>query len=258
MDRRSFVGTLGGLQMMHAAAPGASAGKTRYYLLEAMYLKNGTQVDRVHEWLGEWLRPALDKLHSGPKLYLQALVAPHMPQILAVYGYESLEQLAGVQEKLSQNRELMKKSEEIEGGPEPLVEHQTNTLLAATEYSPEMTPPAEAPGSPRIFELRVYHSPTWRQLRALHERFAGPEIRIFHRVGVHPVFYTSTLIGANLPNLTYMIPFESLAAREKAWSAFAADPEWVKVRRESIEKHGQISSIIQISLYQATRYSPIR
>jgi hypothetical protein len=104
----------------------------------------------------------------------------------------------------------------------------------------------------------VYHSPTWRQLRALHERFAGPEIRIFHRVGVHPVFYTSTLIGANLPNLTYMIPFESLAAREKAWSAFAADPEWVKVRRESIEKHGQISSIIQISLYQATRYSPIR
>jgi hypothetical protein len=61
-----------------------------------------------------------------------------------------------------------------------------------------------------------------------------------------------------MPNLTYVIPFENLAAREKAWDAFGADPEWVKVRKESTDKHGQISSVIQISLYRATPYSPIR
>ena len=87
---------------------------------------------------------------------------------------------------------------------------------------------------------------------------AGPEIRIFHRVGIHPILYTSTLIGANLPNLTYLIPFDNLAAREKAWDAFGSDPEWLKVRKESIEQHGQISSVIQISLFKATAYSPIR
>jgi hypothetical protein len=106
--------------------------------------------------------------------------------------------------------------------------------------------------------LRVYHSPTWRQLKALHERFAGPEIQIFHRVGIHPILYSSTLIGTNMPNLTYLIPFENLAAREKAWETFAGDPEWIKVRKESIEKHGQMSSIIQISLFKATAYSPVR
>ena len=93
---------------------------------------------------------------------------------------------------------------------------------------------------------------------ALHDRFSGPEIKIFHRVGIRPLFYTSTVIGQNIPNLTYLIPFENLAEREKAWNAFGADPEWVKVRKESIDKHGQISSVIQISLFKATEYSPIK
>ena len=37
-----------------------------------------------------------------------------------------------------------------------------------------------------------------------------------------------------------------------------ADPEWVQVRRESIEKGGQISRQSQISLWRATPYSPFR
>jgi hypothetical protein len=61
-----------------------------------------------------------------------------------------------------------------------------------------------------------------------------------------------------MPNLTYLIPFDSLAAREQAWAAFGADPEWAKVRQESVEKYGQISNIIGISLYRATAWSPVR
>ncbi|MGH9675260.1 MAG: NIPSNAP family protein, partial [Bryobacteraceae bacterium] len=72
------------------------------------------------------------------------------------------------------------------------------------------------------------------------------------------ILYSSTIIGANIPNLTYVIPFDNLAAREKAWATFAADPEWIKVRQESIDRHGQITSVIQIGLYRATPYSPVR
>jgi hypothetical protein len=159
---------------------------------------------------------------------------------------------------LWKQQELVKAAEALEAHVEPPCEHSSAALLEATDYSPEIVPPDPPPKTPRIFELRVYHSPTYRQLQALHERFAGPEIKIFHRCGVHPLFYSSTYFGANRPNLTYLIPFDSLAAREKAWAAFGADPEWVKVRKESIEKHGQISSIIQMSLFRATAYSPIR
>ena len=37
----------------------------------------------------------------------------------------------------------------------------------------------------------------------------------------------------------YLIPFDSLAAREKAWNAFAADEEWIRVRKESIDRKGR-------------------
>ena len=118
--------------------------------------------------------------------------------------------------------------------------------------------PEKPPAAPRVFELRVYHSPTFRQNKALHQRFSGAEIKIFHRVGVNPILYSTTVFGAGRPNLTYLIPFDTLAAREKAWAAFSADEEWVRVRQESIDRAGQISIVSNISLYKAMPYSPIR
>jgi hypothetical protein len=226
-------------------------------MLEQFYMKHGTQLGRIHELWSKGLLPAMSKVHSGPKIFLEALIAPHIPQTAAIIGFESLDQMWELHTLLQKDQALVKAFEQAESGPDPLVEHQSSVLLEATDYSPDIETPAK-PGAPRIFELRTYHSPTWRQLTALHQRFAGPEIKIFHRVGVHPLLYTSTAIGPNMPNLTYLIPFDSLAAREKAWDAFGADPEWIKVRRESIEKGGQIANVIQIGLYKATAYSPIR
>ncbi len=252
------MGFLGGLGAFGAPVQASTEPKTRFYVLEQLFMKNGTQMPRVHEFVSKAVLPALSSLHEGPKIYLEALVAPHMPQFAAIYGFESLDQLWNMHRKVLDNADLRKKAEEFESGPEAPFENQTSTLIEAASYSPEIVAPNPPPPTPRIFELRTYHSPTWRQLGALHDRFAGPEIRIFDRCGVHPILYGSTVFGSKIPNLTYVIPFASLAEREKAWNAFAADPEWVKVRKESIDKHGQISSVIEIALYRAAPYSPIR
>ena len=61
-----------------------------------------------------------------------------------------------------------------------------------------------------------------------------------------------------MPNLVYLTPFSDLAAREKAWAAFGADPDWQKVRKESVEKSGEIVSEIEVAFYKATSYSPVR
>jgi len=240
------------------AAAAAEEKKTRFYALDNFYLKSGTQLGRMNDFVSKTLLPALEKQPWRPRIFLEAMVAPHMPQFAAISGFQSMEEMWSQRRSMLANEELQKAFEAWESGPEAPYEHYSVSLLEAADYSPEISPPAEAPKAPRIFELRTYHSPTWRQLRALHERFAGPEIRIFDRCGVHPILYTTMIFGQNLPNLTYLIPFESLAAREKAWAAFGADPEWIKVRKESTDKHGQVSSVIQISLYRATRYSPIR
>lgn len=244
---------LGGMGM---AAAATDTPRTRFYMLESFKLKNGTELPRLHEHFSKTLLPAADRIWGGPKIFLEALVAPHMPQLLVVYGFRSLDEMWGVHGKMMEDEKLAKAFQALDSGPEPPFETLDTTLLEATPYSPEIA--AGPPKTSRIFELRTYHSPTYTQLMALHERFSGPEIKIFHRVGIHPLFYTSTVIGQNIPNLTYLIPFDSLADRERAWNAFGADPEWVKVRKESIDKHGQISSVIQISLFKATEYSPVR
>ncbi len=258
MNRRSFVGTLGGFGMLTSYAfSTAPPDKRRLFVLEQYYLKNGTQAGRLHEYCKAAI-PVLGKAHSGPKIFLEALVAPHMPQVAIIQGFESLDELWTVRQKVIADQELGKALEAWENHPEQPYEHFSTALLEATDYCPEVKSDPTPRATPRIFELRTYHSPTYRQLRALHERFAGAEIKIFHRTGVHPIFYSSTLAGQNMPNLTYVIPFENLAEREKAWAAFGADPEWIRVRAESIEKHGQISSYSQISLYRAAPYSPIQ
>lgn len=256
MDRRSFFGMMGGLATAAPVAGAAETQRTRYYLLERYFLKNGTQPQRMHDFFSKSALPALERVHPGPKLFLEAMIAPHMPQMAIIMGYSSLEEIAQVQSRVMQDPELLKAWNEWELAAEQPFEMQSNTVLQAAAYSPEIVPTVGT--KPRIFELRVYHSPSWHHLMALHQRFAGAETKIFHRCGIHPLLYTSTLFGESMPNLTYLIPFESLAEREKAWGMFSADPEWIKVRKESVEKSGQVTSVIQMSLYKATAYSPIR
>jgi hypothetical protein len=259
MDRRRFVEGLGGMGIMASVSNAAETGQGRanYYLLEQYFLRHSTQLPRINEFMSQGFLPTVSKFHTGPKIFLEALVAAHLPQFVTVLGLTSLDELTSLRTRLRQDSTFQKSFAAWENGPEPPYEYLTHTLLKATDYSPAVSnsPSGE---KPRVFELRVYHSPTWKQLAALHRRFAGPEIKIFHRVGVQPILYTETVIGQNMPNLTYLTPFQDLAAREKAWSAFGADPEWMKVRKESIDADGQIASVIQISLLKATSYSPVR
>jgi len=250
--------TMGGAGMTAGSAPAAGAAKTNYYVLHTFYLKNGTQRARLDDYLAKGFLPLMEKLTSGARICLEGLVAAHMPQMAVICGYRSKDEIWDVTEKLWKDPAFVKAFEAWEKGDEPPYEHFSSSILQATDYSPEVQPLSPPPKTPRVFELRVYHAPTRWQLLKLHERFAGPEIRIFHRVGVHPILYTSTIFGQNMPNLTYLIPFDDLAARDKAWTAFGADPEWIKVRKESIDRSGQISLWSQMSLYRGTPYSPVR
>ena len=246
---------------MVEAATAQKNARPGYFLLESYLLKNGSQAQRLASYFQLARIGMAQRLQTAaPAFVLEALVAAHMPQVLAISAFTSIDEVAGMKRKLREDEAAREALTQWEAGEEPPYEELRETLLEAAEYCPPFPAPTPELASkpPRVFELRVYHSPTERQLRALHERFAGPEIKIFHRCGIHPVLYSSTLIGADKPNLTYLTPFEDLAAREKAWAAFGADPEWVKVRADSIAKHGQISSVIQMSLFKAATYSPGR
>jgi hypothetical protein len=255
LNRRQFFGAIPAAVPMAAVAQ--SQGKTKFYVLERFFLENGSQPARLAEFFSKWLLPTMAKYHHGPVIVMEALAAPHIPQVVLIMGVESFEQMWSVSKSLFADKEFNAAFDRWENG-EPAYYSQESVFLEAMGYSPEIAAPAKPPESPGILELRSYHSPTARQWKLLHERFAGPEVKIFHRLGIHPLFYSTTVFGRGRPDLTYLIPFDSLAAREKAWTGFGADPEWIKVRAESIAKGGQISAISDISLYRAAAYSPIR
>jgi hypothetical protein len=255
LDRRRFISGLPVL--LPAAAAAADSPRTRFYILEQFFLQQGTQPTRIHDFFSKALLPAMEKIHKGPKIFLEATMAPHLPQVAAIFGIQSVDQAWSIPKALFADKQFSKAFDEWEAGEAPYLSRST-TLIEATDFSPEIVAPEKAPATPRVFELRVYHPSTERQLKLLLERFAGPEIKIFHRSGVQPLLYGTTVFGEMGPNLTYLIPFENLAAREKAWNTFGADEEWVKVRRESIERGGQLTPVQQISMFKATAYSPIR
>src|SRR6185295_14882583 len=103
-----------------------------------------------------------------------------------------------------------------------------SSLLVAFDEFPRLEKPA---AGPRIFELRTYESPTEAgHLRKVEMFGRMGEIAIFRRCGLAPVFFARNVVGARLPALTYMLAFPDMAAREKAWAAFRADPAWQKLR----------------------------
>ncbi len=257
LDRRGFLSAVPALLVSGEAAQADAGRKTRFYVLEQFQLEQGPQTSRIHDFFSKALLPALDRIHPGPKIFLEAVAAPHLPLVTAIFGVESVGQVWEISKQLFADKDFSRAFDQWEAGEEPYV-MSSAALLEATAYSPEIVRPEKPPAAPRIFELRTYHSPTARQRKALDARFSGAEIKIFHRVGIHPVFYSSTVFGANRPNLTYLIPFDNLAAREKAWSAFGADEEWIRVRNESVERDGQITAVIDLSLHRATAYSPVR
>jgi hypothetical protein len=264
MNRRHFATNLAaGLAGFAAATQrGDAAGETRrngVYLIESLRLQQGSQRNRLDEFYTKTMLPALNQIKAAPPLILEAVIGPHTPELLLVVGFASLNDLTDMLTKLDSDQAVAKGMAQLESGPEPAYDSRQMTVVGAAPYSPPGLPdaPADKAAARRYFELRVYHSSSSTILRALHKRFAGPETKIFARSGIHPVLYGTTMFGGDMPNLTYLIPFDSLGAREKAWDTFNADPEWLKVREES-NKNGQLVSVSNISIYRAVAYSPVK
>ena len=105
-----------------------------------------------------------------------------------------------------------------------------SSFMVAFGGMPKLEPPTGPVAGPsRIFELRTYESHSKKANLKKIEMFNVGEIAIFRRAGLTPVFFGETLIGARLPNLTYMLVYENMAAKDKSWDAFGSDPEWKKL-----------------------------
>ena len=132
--------------------------------------------------------------------------------------------------------------------------HLTAMLLLAATFS---AGPTVASAENRLFEIRTYTTYEGR-LDALHKRFREHTNSIFVKHGMSLIGYWTPTEGAGSENtLIYILAYPSKEARDAAWKAFRADPDWKKARAES-EIDGKIVKEVKSQFLAAVDYSPIQ
>lgn len=113
---------------------------------------------------------------------------------------------------------------------------------------------ADAPAAP-LYEMRIYYSPEGK-LKDLHARFRDHTVKLFEKHGIKNVGYFVPE-GENPENkLVYFLSYVNRDARNQAWRAFMADPDWQKAWKES-EKNGTLVSRLEEVYLVPTDYSPV-
>jgi hypothetical protein len=107
-----------------------------------------------------------------------------------------------------------------------------------------------------IYELRVYHCVPGR-LPALLKRFETITLKIWERHGIRQAGFWTVAIGDSNQDLYYLVQWESLAEREKKWTAFMNDPEWLQKRAET-ERDGAIVASLSNTILQPTAFSSVK
>jgi len=248
MNRRTFMtrnvpaATLGLAAWRPSLAAISSGEKTMsssYFELMYIHMQSGSQPQRMAKWLENRLMPICQKHGFSPMGFFNVEVGPELPTVVVIFNYPSLTEMEALWGKLNSDPDYAAAVAEVEQD-DPAFYRTEATLLRSTPFCPPWSTTPDGAPSNKLYEMRIYESPSNRQLNFLHDRFAGGEIDVFHKSGIHPIFYADTVFGANLPNMAYLIPFQSADHREKAWTTFRNDPDWIKIRDESIRHGGEI------------------
>jgi len=107
-----------------------------------------------------------------------------------------------------------------------------------------------------IHELRIYHCVPGR-LPALLKRFESITLKIWEKHGIRQAGFWTVLIGESNQDLYYLLEWESLAERERKWTAFSSDPEWLAARAGT-EKDGAIVASLSSQILQPTAFSSVK
>ena len=107
-----------------------------------------------------------------------------------------------------------------------------------------------------IYEYRVYHILPGQMARE-GERLAKVAFPLFQKHGMKVIGAWNPVIGGSSNQLIYMLGYEDLAQRERAWAAFQADPEWQKELSASAGGP-PITSHIDNVILRPTAYSPMK
>ncbi len=230
MNRREFLVTGMAGAVTASGVQGADAPAPRQFFEWRQYhLRTGSARNRVGDFLKSVGIPALNRIGIKPVGVFTPVYGPSRPTLHVLLVHDSLDSVLQASARLLADPEFREKGASFLDATltDPSYVRYESALLAAFTHMPKIEPPAF---KERIFELRIYESHSAKAGQKKIEMFnEGGEIAIFKKTGLNPVLFGETIIGPNLPNLTYMLAFKDMAERDQRWQVFRDDPDWKKL-----------------------------
>ena len=263
-SRRDFLhaGAAAGLGALAGAPPALDAQEPGrdLYELRSYHLRRGPRERLMADYVRDALIPALRRHGTGPVGAFNVAIGPDAPTLHLLIPHPSLASVVALPDRLAADAEYKKAGAPVLDAPatEPPYDRVESSLLLAFTSMPRLSlPPQLAAGRGRLFELRRYESHSEAASRTKIGVFNDAEIAIFRRAGMHPVFFGQTIVGSRMPNLTYLLAYDDMAARDAQWSAFGRDPEWRAIAAKPEFSDPAIVSSISSMFLRPAGYSQI-
>jgi len=226
MNRRTFIknSAVGGLAVSGAAGLSqvlAAEGRD-YFEIRNYEFETQEQASAFESFLEEAGVPALNRAGIKP-------VGVFVPEegfspVTILLRHKSVETLVSLTEKLHSDKEITGSKVFNATASGPAYKRLESSLFVAFAGMPELEIPVKGEG--RVFQLRIYESPSVKTGQKKIEMFNRGEIEIFRKTGLNPVFFGEALIGSKMPNLTYMLAFKSREEQAANWKRFVSSPGW--------------------------------
>jgi hypothetical protein len=222
----------------------------QYYELRVYTTKSEKQQKLVSDYWQNAAAPAYNRMGAKPIGVFTELEDSPTNRIFVLIPFDSLEQFSHAAANLAADSTYQKDSAEFMNLPKndpPYVKFDSSLLLAMKGAPKLEVPPSTAEKKPWIFELRTYTSSTEAKGINKINMFNSGEIPVMKEVGLSPVFFAQSIVGTQLPSLTYMVSGENKEEHKKHWGGFGPNPVWQKLSKDPQYKDN-VSSIISIFL----------
>jgi hypothetical protein len=268
MKRREFIkksAAAAGASTMATVLGASAAEKTtpvsqEFYELRLYHLRRGPKQKLFDDFYRDAAIPAMNRANIGPVGVFSVMFGPDSPTMYVLIPHKSMESFAESNDRVRADPSYQKAGADFINAPatDPAYVRVESWLLRSIEGVSKIEVPSSAKGNQaRIFELRTYESHSKKANKKKIEMFNVGELAIFRNAGLAPVFFGEAIVGAKMPNLTYMLTFENMAAREKNWGIFASDPEWKKLSTTAGFTDAEIVSNISNIFLRPMAYSQV-
>ncbi len=253
MERRNFLtaSLAAGTAAVVASKVSAKPGKQYYYELIRFKLLNNSKKKSFSNYWKKAAIPALNRLGIEPIGVFQPKYGSEGGDRYVLLPHKNIESFLSAWDKVASDTKYLEKAKafiETEMA-DPLYFRYETTLLRAFTHLPGPQIPAHIKKKrSRLFEVRIYESHSRHKAKLKMEMFnQGGEIEIFKKTGLNPVIFGETLAGPKMPNLIYILGFESMEDRDKRWKSFTSSDGWKKLKKDPRYKKS-VSAITDLIL----------